>query len=185
MTSEMVCRKVWNTAGRGYSPLLSTNRVHQYVTCRELPLGKCIMMSEMVCRKVWNTAGRGYSPLLSTNRVHQYVTCRELPLGKCIMTSEMVCRKVWNTAGRGFTASPAIVMSDSGCSHIHDNSSFYKTNTHFLVAPCRSKELMVSRCDIYDRLSVFHFFFVFCTQFFFHLLFFLFFSDISGCLMLI
>ena len=68
MTSEMVCRKVWNTAGRGYSPLLSTNRVHQYVTSRELPLGKCIMMSEMVCRKVWNTAGRGFTAILTLTK---------------------------------------------------------------------------------------------------------------------
>ena len=44
-------------------------------------------------------------------------TCRALPGGSCIMTSEMVCRKVWNTMGRGLTASPAMLMSDRGCSH--------------------------------------------------------------------
>ena len=40
----------------------------------------------------------------------------ELPLGSDIMRSEMVCRRRWKEWGRGWAASPAITMSDRGCS---------------------------------------------------------------------
>ncbi len=68
-------------------------------------------------------------------------TCNELPGGRYIMTSEMVCRKVWNTVGRGLTASPAIVISDNGWSHIHTSRScninkqtiFHRHNTVTLI----------------------------------------------------
>ena len=72
MMSEMVCRKVWNTTGRGYSPLPHKYKVVcKYVTCSELPLGRYIMMSEMVCRNVWNTAGRGFTAILTLTKYYQ------------------------------------------------------------------------------------------------------------------
>lgn len=39
------------------------------------------------------------------------------PIGSNSMRSAIVCSRVWNVEGRGWTASPAILMSLSGCSH--------------------------------------------------------------------
>lgn len=44
------------------------------------------------------------------------ICCSELPLGSDIMRSEMVWRRRWKVWGRGWAASPAITMSDRGCS---------------------------------------------------------------------
>ena len=34
-----------------------------------------------------------------------------------MVTSAIVCRSMWKACGSGSTAFPAIVMSESGCSH--------------------------------------------------------------------
>lgn len=45
------------------------------------------------------------------------ICCNALPLGRDIIRSEIVWRRRWKVWGNGWAASPAITISDRGCSH--------------------------------------------------------------------
>jgi hypothetical protein len=49
------------------------------------------------------------------------------------MRSAIVCSRVWNVEGRGWTASPAILMSLSGCSHTPYKSWKQHANKDFFI----------------------------------------------------
>lgn len=53
---------------------------------------------------------------------------RELPLGSDIIRSEMVWRSLWKVWGRGWAASPAMTMSERGCSHTPKSFSCSETD---------------------------------------------------------
>ena len=45
------------------------------------------------------------------------ICCKEDPMGKSSIRSEMVWSKLWNVSGSGCAASPAMLMSEMGCSN--------------------------------------------------------------------
>lgn len=64
----------------------------------------------------------------------------ELPLGRDIIRSEMVWRRRWKVWGRGWAASPAITMSERGCSQTPRSLS-YRVHTVevFIIGRCNNK----------------------------------------------
>jgi hypothetical protein len=64
-----------------------------------------------LCRNMW-------SDWVNLKPQHRIAICWSAePMGNSNMRSAMVCSRVWNVDGRGWTASPAMLMSLSGCSH--------------------------------------------------------------------
>jgi hypothetical protein len=63
-----------------------------------------------LCRNMW-------SDCVKRSPQHLMAICwRAEPIGSKSMRSAIVCSRVWNVEGRGWTASPAMLMSLSGCS---------------------------------------------------------------------
>lgn len=95
-STRLLCYKTW----RLYMNTLTTKR---------------FLMIYQVKRKIWKAS----CGLILEKMYKLYLSAicwSELPLGSDIMRSEIVWRRRWKVWGSGWAASPAITMSDRGCS---------------------------------------------------------------------